>query len=223
MTRVRGIPLLAAVTVAACSDANGPAGSSIPVAVTWLAWPAAVTAAQPGSIRVVGFHGGCGSFRLEVAQSGPSNVSVSAEQHFDTDSPQFCPEAAIIFDSLLPLPPLVSPTGSTGAFTVDAPIFDPLGGMVRRGFGYLVLSDQQPDAMLQVGGRAVVRADSLGCSWAEAALPGIAGPYVLSSNLTLGTNERRSAFISGSFTPALSPRCGQNLLLQLRVAEVQVQ
>ena len=209
-----------AVTGVACSDMSGPTGSDLPVAVSWMEWQSAVTADQHGSIRIVGYHGACGTFRLDVTQSGPSSVGVNASEHFDIGSPILCPALAIIFDSTVPLPRLVSPTGPSATFTVDAPVFDPVGGITRRAFGYVLLAEGQPDATLQVGGSALVLPDSLGCSWARAQLPPNAPAHVLAVNLTIGGTVWRSAFVSGYFQPMFVSRCGQNPLLVLRVIEV---
>ena len=229
MTRIRWLPLIVLVT--ACSDPAGTGGSSLPVAVSWMEWPAAVTAGQPGHIRVIGYRGICGEFRLSAVQSGAATVSVNAEEHF-AGEPVLCPSVALIFDTLVPLPVLVtSPAGSAGSFTVDGPAIDPLGGVVRRSFGFVSFSNQQPDATIQAGGSAFVLADSLGCSWAESQVAKFqgsvvspaSGPHVLSIHLVLGTTTRQSSFISGSFVPAIPPKCGQSSALQLRLLEVQSQ
>ena len=211
--------LAAFVMVGACTDGGSGPGSDAQLTVSWMEWPAAVTASQHGSIRLVGFHGACGKLVLTVEQSGPSGVGVNAVEHFENGAPRYCPAIVAMFDTLLPLPRLVTPTGPSGQFSIDAPSVDNLGGIVRRIFGFVMLSDQQPDATLQVGGRARVLADSLGCSWATPELNTGAGPYVLSTNLTL-SGGWHSAFLSGYFQPALSPRCGQDPLLQLRAIEV---
>ena len=214
--------LAATAVLAACAEEGAGPGTDAPIAVSWMEWPAAVTATEHGSIRILALYGACGELVLTVEQSGPSSVSVAASEHFDSDPPAPCPAVVVILDSLVPLPRLVSPTGPTGSFTIDAPVADPLGGITRRVFGFVTLTDQQPDATLQVGGRAAVIADSLGCSWARPDLPGLPGfgPFVLSSDIALGDNAWHGAFISGAFMPALSPRCGQDPLLQLRLLEV---
>ena len=205
------------MAVAACSDPTGST-TDAQVPITWMEWPAAVTASQPGSIRITGFHGFCGVFHLAVVQSGASTISVNATEHFDSPTQQFCPAAITIFDTILPLPHLGGAGGT--AFVVDAPAADPIGVVARRPFGFLELSSNQPDATLHVGGRAYVLPDSLGCSWARAQMPLAAPAHVLSSNVAFATNTWHPAFVSGVFMPALSPRCGQNPLLQLGVLQV---
>ena len=209
-----------AVLLAACTgDGAGP-DTTVALAVSWMEWPAEVSATQPGSIRIVGYHGICGTLELDVTQSGPSSVSVEADQRFDNDPPAPCPAVIAILDTVMPLPRLVTPTGPTGFFSIDAMVVDPLGGTSRRIFGQVQLTDQAPNTALQLGGRALVKADSLGCSWARSDIPGIAGPYVLSSDLVLDNSQWYSAFISGEFSAALTPRCGQDPLLSLRLVEV---
>jgi len=219
VTTKRWLPA-AALLLAACTDDGSRPGATVPLAVSWMEWPTAVTAQTHGTIRVVGYHGVCGTLALEVAQSGPSSVSVAATEHFDSDPPPPCLAIIGILDTVLPLPRLVTPTGPTGLFTIDAPVVDPLGGTGRRIFGFVALTDQQFNDAVQLGGRALVKADSLGCSWARADIPDIAGPYVLSSDLNLPDHNWFSAFVSGEFSAALSPRCGQDPLLQLRLVEV---
>ena len=204
--------------MAACADPAAP-GTDVTIGITWMEWPGAVTESQPGSIRVTGFHGLCGTFRISAAQSGPSTISVDAVVHFDA-APQACPGAIVLFDTMLPLPRLTLPPGGNNAFVVDAPIFDQAGVVFRRPFGYLALSSNQPDATLHAGGKAFVLPDSLGCSWARAQMPPAEQAHVLSSDITLGTNDWHTAFVSGVFAPALSPRCGQDPLFQLTVLEV---
>jgi hypothetical protein len=217
----RGLQIFVLLAAAACSDMNGPSGSDVHLAVSWMEWPGAVTADQPGSVRILGYRGLCGAFQLSVTQSGPSSVSVAAVEHFAGD-PVLCPSVAVLFDTVVPLPRLVSPVGPSAPFDVDAETVNPLGVLTRRSFGVVQLSSNQPDATLHVGGQAVVLADSLGCSWLRPALPPNAPSYVLSGNVTLGTTSWMTAFAGGSLVPVSSLHCGQHTLLQLVVLEVAI-
>jgi hypothetical protein len=204
-----------------CTDRVTGTGAVATVPVLWMEWPALVRTDTPGQIRVVGVHDICGTFHLQAVTSGASGVNIGAWMQYETSTPPPCAAVAVIFDTLIALPSLTTPAGA-GSFTITAPYPDPLGGVVPRAYGAVELTTGQPDALTRVGGRAIVLDDSLGCSWATPQI-GNEGPYVLSTNLTLGTNGWRGAFISGGFQPAFSPRCGQNILLQLQVVEVDGQ
>jgi hypothetical protein len=204
---------------AGCADPAAP-GSDAVVPVSWMEWPGAVTADQPGSIRITGFHGICGTFRVEVRQSAPSTISVDAALHFTTASPQACPATIVIFDTILPLPRLSVPAGGNNAFAVDAPVFDQAGTIFRRPFGYLSFSTNQPDATLHAGGQAFVLPDSVGCSWIRPQVPFNEPPHVLSTDVALAPNVWHGAFAVGMYAPALPPRCGQNPLFQAATLEV---
>ena len=183
-------------------------------------WPGAVTLDQPGTVRIAGFHGACGTFQLSVTQSGPTTISVDAVMHFDTPQPELCPASIAIFDTTLPLPRLTqTPGGSNNNIVLNAPVNDGVT-IDRRSFGYLALSSNQPDATLHAGGQVFVLPDSAGCSWLRPQVPPNEMPHVLSSDITLGSNTWHAAFASGMFAPALSPRCGQDPLFQAQVLEV---
>ena len=222
MRRLAG-ETIALAMVAACTD-QAETGLDRPLTVMWLEWPTAVTASSHDSVRVRGFMG-CGTPVLSVTQSGPSSVSVMASEHYNDPHPPPCPPTIYILNAVVPLPRLEAPAGSTGQFTIDARTFDAQGARVRRVFGVLQLSDVAPDTTVQVGGRVLLLSDSLGCSWAKTEMlnflpPGFGfGPWVLSSDVALGSGWR-GAFVSGEYSAALSPRCGQDPLLQLRVVEV---
>ena len=204
---------------AGCADPAAPGSDSV-VAVSWMEWPGAVTADQPGSIRVTGFHGICGTFHIGVSQSAANTISVDAGEHFDTPSPVPCPDAIAIFDTVLALPRLTLPAGGNNAFVVDGVVFDPTGTPFRRPFGFLSLSTNQPDATVHAGGQAFVLPDSLGCSWIRPQVPFSTSPHVLSSDLAISANFWHAAFATGMFAPALSPRCGQDPLYQATTMEL---
>jgi len=214
--------VLGMLAAGGCTDQVTSTGAVVTVPVLWMEWPALVRTDTPGQLRVVGYHGLCGTFHVDVQQSGASAVTVNAREQFETSTPPPCVDLAVVFDTLVPLPPLTTPSG-IGSFTISAPYPDPLVGVTSRVYGTVELTTGQPDVNPRVGGRALVLDDSLGCSWAQPPVAGIGGPYVLSPDLTVGTNGWRPAFISGGFQPAFSLRCGQNLLLQLQVVEVDGQ
>lgn len=218
--RLAELTIAMGLGLAACTD-PADTGLDRPITVTWMEWPTAVTASSHDSVRLMGFMG-CGMPVLRVTQSGPSSVSVMATEHYNDPHPPSCPPTLYFLNDMVPLPRLEAPAGSTGQFTIDAPTFNAQGGKVRRVFGILQLSDVAPDTTVQAGGRAMLLSDSLGCSWAKPQMdltPPAFGPWVLSSNLAPGS-DWQGAFVSGVYSAALAPRCGQDFLLQLHMVEV---
>lgn len=221
--RYRAARVVFAALAAACAnETTGPLNGQS-VAVSWMEWPARVSAAAPGTVRVVGTRSGCGTFQLEAVQSGPSSVGVNAvEWRPDPPPPCLALDLIIIFDTVIPLPRLVTPTGPTGSFTIDAPAWSQVGGLSRRAFGIVEL-DHQAGIEVRAGGGALLLSDSLGCSWLRHQLPGPSDtdPQVLSADVALGPGWR-PAFVTGFYATAFSPRCGQTRLFQVTAAEVEI-
>ncbi len=210
------------MAVACANETTGPRTSAA-VAVSWMEWPAAVTAVAPGTVRVIGTRSLCGTFQLTVVQSGPSNVGVNALE-WRPDPPTPCIERSIlaIYDTVVALPRLVTPTGPTGFFAFDALAWSPVGGLARRGFGTITLG-LQPSAELRAGGRAYLLSDSLGCSWMRREItgPADAGQVVLSSDVALGPTWV-PAFVTGFYATSFSPHCGQTRVFQITTMEVEL-
>ncbi len=213
---------VATLAAAACLDAAGPRTAAT-VTVSWLEWPAAVSAAAPGTLRVVGTRSQCGTFEIGVVQSGPSSVGVNAVEWIpDPPPPCLALDFLAIFDTVIALPRLTTPVGPTGFFSLDAVSWSSVGGTARRPFGTIDLA-LQPDTARRAAGRAHLLSDSLGCSWMRREIPGPTDvyPQVLANNVALGPNWVQ-VFTSGRFVTASSPRCGQTQLFQATSVEVEI-
>jgi len=207
--------------LAACADANPVTPlTDVPVAISWMEWPAAVTPVAPGAIRLRGGHSLCGTFELGVEQSSATHVSVTAVEHIPAGA--VCPAVIALFDTVIPLPVLAPQTaGPTTSFIVDAEAYSLTSGIQRRPFGAIMLA-QAPDTARQAGGRVHLLSDSLGCSWMRSELLTAADvPQVLSSDVTLGA-QWVPAFVTGFFAEAFSPRCGHTRVFQVTAAEVEL-
>lgn len=217
------ILLLALLSVGCANEATGPSDVQ-PGTVFWLEWPASVTTAAPGSIRVLGPDNNCGGVALGVA-ARRSRLAVSVE--FSTSPP--CRYlygngvVALSYDTVLPLPVLSEPPEKLPAYyVVEAPIADRrFGDVLAHSVGFLQLGTA-PDTTTLVAGRATLVADSAGCAWARVEAWGLRRPprYVVANPPGLGGATQESAFIGGRFVPASPARCGQGSVLHLDFAEI---
>jgi hypothetical protein len=213
------IPLVAGLAAACASESTGPSTDQ-PGAVAWMEWPARVTVAAPGRIRVLGPNNYCGTLTFEVTPSGQRLSVVPISRNARP-----CREVDIVatsYDTLLSLPGLDAGQGLPAASLVVAPVYDyPYGDLITRGFGFIQL-DTAPDTMTMAGGQAVLTADSLGCAWARVNAWGPREPpiYVVENPPDLGAAGIQVAFVGGHFVPASPTRCGQASVLHLDFAEI---
>lgn len=219
----RTIPLLALLVAGCAREATGPS-ATFQASITWLEWPAGVTTAAPGSIRVIGPDNHCGGIALGVA-AREQRLTVSAE--FLVSPPcRYLSIAAIVatnYDTLLPLPVLAVPPENLPAYyVVEAPVADRrFGDILTRSLGFLQLGAAS-DTTILVAGWATLVADSAGCAWARAEAWGLSRPplYVVANPPELGRATQAAAFIGGRFVPASPARCGQEKVIHLDFAEV---
>lgn len=213
------VPLLVLLAAGCADETTTSAGSIQPGVVTWMEWPAGVTAAAAGRIRVIGPDNFCGTLTFAVS-TGPQRLSVVPAFRYDPPC-LAVPGVATSYDTLLPLPVLDAGQGLPASSRVVAPGYDyPYSDLVTRGFG-LVRRDSAPDTARVAGGEAVLLADSLGCGWARVAAFGPHPPvYVVENPPDLGPAGTQVAFVSGHFVPAVPARCGQADVLHLDSAQI---
>ncbi len=214
------VPLFALLVAGCANEATGPSAVQ-PGAVTWMEWPARVTAAAPGRIRVIGPDNYCGTLTFEVS-AGSQRLSVVPDFRYDPPCPALPGIVATSYDTLLSLPVLDAGPGLPAASRVVAPVYDfPYSDLITRGFGF-VQRDTASDMATVAGGQAVLLADSLGCAWARVAAWGPRQPlaYVVENPPDLGTAGIQVAFVGGHFVPASPARCGQSSVLHLDFAEI---
>ena len=216
--------LCGCLALAGCYDESTGPVARRQLFVTWVEWPAAVTAAAPGLARVIGQRADCGVLRLGVTAAYPRISIDSEEAPFNSACPLMRALAIPIqlpYDTLLPLPVLAVPGGGLGSFAVTATIPDfQFGDRLTRTLGFIELS-AATDTTRVVGGLAVLTADSAGCAWAR---PEFASfdlpPYVVLNPPALGGAASRWAVVGGRFAPVSPARCGQDRALTLDYAEV---
>jgi hypothetical protein len=219
----QAIPLLALLAAGCANETTGPS-SVAQGSVTWLEWPASVTTAAPGRIRVVGPDNNCGGVALGVS-ARPQRLTVSAE-FFDSPPCRYLALDGVVatsYDTILPLPALSAPPeGLPAYYVVEAPIADRrFGDVLTHSLGFLQLGTA-PDTTTLVAGRATLIADSAGCAWVRPEAWGLSRPplSVVANPPGLGSATQESAFIGGRFVPASPARCGQGSVLHLDFAEV---
>jgi len=219
----QAIPLLVLLAAGCANEATGPSNVQ-PGTVFWLEWPAGVTAAAPGSIRVLGPDNDCGTVALRVS-AGSQRVSVLPEFSYSPPCRYLYGNGvvALSYDTVLPLPVLsVSPENLPAYYVVEARMADRrFGDVLMHSVGFLQLGTA-PDTTTLVAGRATLIADSAGCAWARPEVWGLRRPvfYVVANPPGLGSATQESAFIGGHFVPASPARCGQGSILHLDFAEV---
>ncbi len=220
-----------AVIVLAVGCREPTSVDTAPAAVTWIEWPTAVSAAQPGSIRISGFTQ-CPysvAFGAYVSNWG---LHVTAEGRNPSDLP--CEQAGLDgggagFDTVLSLPELPSPPGGLPFnFAVYAPVahlsgYLDLGQATERYVGQLWLQSQ-PDTATQFAGTMHVVMDTLGC-WrgVPASAPprpgwAFAKPVPLVSQP--GPMLPRLAYVRGHFVSGSPAGCGDDRAMEVSELDV---
>ena len=214
------IPLVGGFAAACANESTGPFTDQ-PGVVAWMEWPARVTLAAPGRIRVIGPNNYCGVPTFTVRASS-QRLSVVPDFRYAVPCRAVPGVVATSYDTLLSLPALDAGQGLPAQSLVVAPIYDyPYGDLITRGFGFIQL-DTAPDTATVAGGQAVLLADSLGCAWARVNAWGPRQPpvYVVENPPDLGAAGIQVAFVGGHFVPASPARCGQGSVLHLDFAEI---
>jgi len=216
------------VAVAACSD---PESEIMPAEVSWMEWPAEVLAAEPFTVRLVGY----GAFCREVLRFDPGitsdNSAVTFEPFFLVSRRALpCP-----LDRRVPLsgsltPPIIAPFFDTraqvGGLTPQTPRSYEIRGAADaslrevsalalpvRLFGEVVVrSDSVDRSRTNAGGVVYAYRDSTGCVSIYA--PVVQGEYVL-ENPPADTATFWSAFVRGYIYKPAAPVCGESLVFHL--------
>ncbi len=217
------------VCAAGCAELTSPELVREPAVVSWMEWTGEIPYPGTGAaVRLVGFRGGCGRFRIDLSVVAYDRVEIAPFEERAVNEP--CPlyeraglppfDVFGIFDTVVTLPALPATTPRT-PYALSAPTWDYFGTDITRIFGWIELVGGPTDTTLRVAGRAELVADSLGCSWAYAQASFVQGrTMALDSLLDLG-GARRFAFVRGHLLPASPPRCGQNVALHLEGALVE--
>ena len=213
-TRTLSSALALALLLWACGDGAtdppGPAGT-----IGWVEWPAAVTMAQPGAVRVSGFP--------DCPQYAQFGVVLNGTQLHVTSHVDFSKGCMTREDSLIPLPSLrVPPSGLPAVFTIWASLarFSEAGSASGgRLLGEIELRED-PDTSTLFAGIALVYRDSLDC-WraipSRSTRPSWA--FLQPPTLTAGSSGH-VAFIRGRLVPVSPPVCGDSTAVEAFSLEI---
>jgi hypothetical protein len=214
-----------ALAAAGCS--GEPTGVLVvPAFVTWVEWPAAVTATQPGSLRVSGYTQCPYRVAFHVSVSGTDIRLVAEGRDPLPDVACIALQAADAggagYDTLLPLPRLTAPpSGLPAWFLLSAPMAGlsawPAGDQVVGGIELQATAD----TATQFAGRALVFGDSAGCWWMRPWSRAPTPLWVFTKPVRLVPQPYSySAFVSGRIVPANPPICGESSAVHATRLEV---
>jgi hypothetical protein len=211
-----GGALAAALVLAGCADPVGP--KAVPFAILWAEWPAQVTPAAPGVLRVTVLWDFCSDQSYRFSVSG-STVTLATEAIPRTGP---CPLGVPITprDTLLALPSLAGSFDNFAAvYGLQALVPDLASGTpVQRGLGPLAVGTVT-DTMPVMGGLAFLGVDSLGCNVLEAGY-GHSHAYAVVNPPALGGERRQAQVRAHAIQAAPPPGCGTRPLVQVDEAIV---
>jgi hypothetical protein len=220
----RGLLLIVPVLVS-CADPLGPTAE--PFAVLWVEWPAAVTAAQPGTVLVTYVDDFCSTTSLDVATDFP-NVTVRSTI---TRTGPPCPLAdfapAFPRDSLLPLPKLATPYGLPAYHSVQATLSDPFDGTPNVHTLGTIQVAAASDTTRYMAGSGTVFVDSAGCPVLVGGF-GFTGPFGQSHTYAIANppqldSQARRALVGAHIVAAAPPAgCGTHRVVHLDYAIVSL-
>jgi hypothetical protein len=215
------------LAVLACSE---PDSEVVPAEVSWMEWPAEVMAAEPFTVRLVGYGTSC----REVLRFDPGttidNSGVTFEPFFLVSRRQvFCP-----VDRRVPAPalsvPIIAPFFDTRASVAGLTPQTPRSYEIRgaadvslrgtatpalpvRMFGEVVVrSDSVDRSRTNAGGVVYAYRDSIGCVSIYTSVA--QGEYVL-ENPPADTASFWTAFVRGYIHKAAVPVCGESVVFHL--------
>ncbi len=223
--RLASFVLLLAAPVAACS--SEPDTRIEAAQVTWMEWPAEVSAATPFTVRLVGYGVACVEVVKFVTKPSVDQSAVTFEPYFLlTGQPQFCrldvPHQAIdllvapFYDTPAAVPGLVAQFSRTYEIRAgtDAYARNALASPFPiRTFGEVtVRSAQVESGRVNGGGLAYATRDSLGC--VTLSPYGIYPGYVV-ENPPADTAQYWSGFVRGYMYEPATPVCGASKVFHL--------
>ncbi len=208
-----------------CADPLGPAREPFPV--EWVEWPAAVSAAQPGTLLVTFVDDVCATTMLGVAADFPT-VTVRSEI---TRTRPPCPLAdfapAFPRDSLIPMPALAAPYGLPAYYSVQATLSDPFDGTpVTHTLGSIQVAAVS-DTTRYMAGSGTVFVDSAGCPVLVGGF-GFTGPfgqthtYAIANPPQLDSQARRALVGAHVVVAAPPAACGTHRVVHLDYAIVSL-
>jgi hypothetical protein len=223
--------LLATGALLAAGCVAEPTGVDVvPAYVSWLEWPTAVTATQPGALRVSGwaqcpyrvvFSASVSGTEIRLSAEGrdPRNAICLSRQGESSGA-----GGGAGFDTLLPLPRLTPPSSDLPEwFQILAPMEGP--GWWPAGDRFVGWTELRAtaDTATQFAGRATVFTDSSGCwrmrPWSRSPAP----QWVFTKPVPLAPRTYAYyGYVSGRFVAANPPICGDSIAVQATRLEVDV-
>lgn len=221
---------VAVAAIAACSD---PESDIVPAEVSWMEWPAEVMAAEPFTVRLVGYGGGVGCSEVLRFDPGTTtdNSGVTFEPFFLVSRRQgVCPPFDRRVTPALSVPiiaPFFDTRASVGGLTPQTPRSYEIRGAADvslrgtpgvaalpvRMFGEVVVrSDSVDRSRTNAGGVVYAYRDSTGCVSIYTTVA--QGEYVL-ENPPPDTASFWTAFIRGYIHKAAAPVCGESVVFHL--------
>lgn len=223
---------IALVVVLAPGCATDPDTEVVPATVLWMEWPAEVLAAEPFTVRLVGFGVECRQVVRFDTDPTVNETSVTFEPFFVVTGPQqVCPAiladplpgslspVAPFFDTRAAVPPLTPTVPRTYEMrAATLPFANALGAPDRmvRWFGdVLVRSDVVQSDVIRVGGQVYSYVDALDCL--HVAAVGLYPGYAV-ENPPAGAGNW-SGFVRGYLHSVSAPICGETRVFHLESLE----
>lgn len=225
--RLASFVLLLAVPVVACSE---PDTRVHPAQVTWMEWPAEVSAATPFTARLVGVGVYCVRIVRFVTAPTVDQSAVTFEPYFLLDGPPnnclpvqgatTSEPASIVpifafFDTLAGVPGLAAQVSRTYELRAGTDVLarGVDAALPIRTFGDVTVSTAQVEnGRINAGGVASAVRDSLGCVTLRSY--GVHPDYVV-ENPPADTTQYRTAFVRGYIYEPAAPICGQARVFHL--------
>ena len=208
---------VALALVAGCHEPTAvPTG---PAAVSWIEWPTAVKAGEPGGVLRVSGSADCPYVPVFDISVRSTVVTVTVVGRYRGSG--ICLQGGASgagFDTLLPLPALAAQGSVPFAYLIRVPMgevgYSGSGVITERSVGFIALQPA-PDTTTKVAGRVLLRGDSLGCWLAQpaSAWPQPQFAFTKPVPLTATGTSWRSGFVSGRLVTVNPPICVQVLAI----------
>jgi hypothetical protein len=230
--RLASFVLLLIAPVTACSE---PDSRIEPAQVSWMEWPAEVSATTPFTTRLVGYSPSCAQVLKFVTAPTVDQSAVTFEPYFlITGQPNYCrldvagsapvDTASIriiaqFFDTKADVPGLEAEFSRTYEMRAGTNVYAPdrLTAIPVRTFGDVtVRTAQVENGRINAGGTAYASRDSVGCVSLHPF--GVFPGYVI-ENPPADTVQYWSAFVRGYIYESPTPVCGESKVFHLVTRE----
>lgn len=205
--------------------ATDPDSESLAASVMWMEWPAEVLAAEPFTVRLVGFGAECREVLRFETEPTVDQSAVTFEPYFVVSTRQQpCPLRELdpppgtvipypsYFDTRAPVPALTPTVPRSYEMRAATQQFPGGAEPTVRTFGDIVVrSDVADRGATAVGGQGYAFRDSLNCL--RISPLGTAAAYVVEN--PPDTTSYWMGFVRGHVHPVPAPVCGERRVLRL--------